>query len=90
MNSNQFFAVYIGMALKTLVLLFPPVETALISVSEPIDRLVADYATLGHTFLFAWPGKPIDTSRLLCSFLLVLVLTCWAIVVLRNRSADLQ
>jgi len=87
MNNKQVLALYIGITLETLLLLFPPVETSLIAVSESLDRFVADYATVGHTFVFTWPGKPIDTGRLLCIFLLILVLTGGAVIGLRSRAA---
>lgn len=84
MNSRQAFVLYLGVALETLVLLFPPIETSLFSVSESFYRFLSDYGAEAHQFLFAWPGKPIDTGRLFCTFLLILVLTSGIVVGLRD------
>ena len=87
MNDNQAFALGVGAVLEILVLIFPPTVTSIISISESTQSELADYVTKCHTFLFAWPGTAIvDVGRLLCFFLLILVLTTWAVVGLRDKS----
>lgn len=85
MNSRQAFVLYVGVALETLALLFPPIRTSLVSVSGSFGWFLAEYGAEAHEFLFMWPGKSVDTGRLLCTFLLILVVTGGAVIALRNN-----
>ncbi len=87
MNDNQAFALGAGAVLEILVLISLLTVTSINSIFEIAELTLIDYITHCHTFLFAWPGASIDVGRLLCFFLLILVLTGWVVVGLRDKPA---
>lgn len=87
MNHKQASVVQVGVVLEAFALLFPPIVTHTTAITGSAGFLATEYLK-AHTFLFAWPGQEIDIGRLLCIFLLILVLTGSAVIGLRNRPGE--